>query len=297
MGYRILEKRELAPGIKLFRIAAPLVARKVRAGHFVVIRLDEKGERIPLTPLEADPEEGTVTLVVQEVGKTTRQLGEMDVGEELANFVGPLGNPFPVRKYGRVIVVGGGVGTVPAYHIAKELKEENGLIAIIGARTKELLILEEEFHGISDELHITTDDGSYGRKGFVTVVLEELLSRGGADLVVAIGPVPMMKAVVELTKRHGVRTLVDLNPIMLDATGMCGCCRVEVGGEIKFACVDGPSFDGWLVDFDLLSRRLGQYRDQERLALTRYEERSSRSTTSRSASEEAQARRAQIRFR
>lgn len=272
MGYKILEKRELAPGIKLFRIEAPLVARKVRAGHFVVVRVDEKGERIPLTPLEADPNEGSVTLVVQEVGKTTKQLGEMEVGEEIANFVGPLGNPFPIQKYGRVIIVGGGVGTAPAYHIAKELKGENELIAIIGARTKELLILEEEFRKISDKLYITTDDGSYGRKGFVTAALEELLAEEGADLVVAIGPVPMMKAAVGVTKRYGVRTFVDLNPIMVDATGMCGCCRVEVGGEIKFTCVDGPSFDGWLVNFDLLARRLGQYRDQERLALARYEE-------------------------
>lgn len=272
MSYEILEKRELAPGIKLFRIRAPLVARKVRAGHFVVIRLDERGERIPLTPLEADPEEGTVTLVVQEIGKTTKQLGEMEIGDEIMNFVGPLGNPFPIQRYGKVIIVGGGVGVVPAYHIAKELQEENFLRSIIGARTKELLILEERFREVSDEVYITTDDGSYGRKGFVTEALEELLARDSADLVVAIGPVPMMKAAVAVTKRHGVKTLVDVNPIMVDATGMCGCCRVEVGGETKFACVDGPTFDGWLVDFDLLSRRLGQYHEQERLALARYEE-------------------------
>ena len=263
MSYEILEKRELAPGIKLFRIRAPLVARKVRAGHFVVVRLDEKGERIPLTPLEADPEEGTVTLVVQEVGKTTKRMGEMEVGDGLMNFVGPLGNPFPVERYGRVIIVGGGVGVVPAYHVAKELRSLNTTGSIIGARTKELLILEELFREISDELYITTDDGSYGRKGFVTEALEELLARDSADLVVAIGPVPMMKAAVAVTKRHGVKTLVDVNPIMVDATGMCGCCRVEVGGETKFACVDGPTFDGWLVDFDLLTRRLSQYRDQE----------------------------------
>ncbi|MCR4403704.1 MAG: sulfide/dihydroorotate dehydrogenase-like FAD/NAD-binding protein [Candidatus Acetothermia bacterium] len=272
MGYEILEKRALAPGIKLFRIRAPLVARKVRAGHFVVIRLDERGERIPLTPLEADPQAGTVTLVVQEVGKTTKQLGEMEPGGELMNFVGPLGNPFPVKRYGKVIIVGGGVGVVPAYHVAKELKSLNWVGSIIGARTKELLILEEMFRQISDEVHITTDDGSYGRKGFVTEALDELLARDSADLVVAIGPVPMMKAAVEVTKRHGVKTLVDVNPIMVDATGMCGCCRVEVGGETKFACVDGPTFDGWLVNFDLLTRRLNQYRDQERLALARYEE-------------------------
>jgi ferredoxin--NADP+ reductase len=272
MSYKIVEKRELAPGIKLFQIEALLVAEKARAGHFVVIRIDETGERIPLTPLEVDPQMGTVTLVVQEMGKTTKQLGQMEVGEEILNFVGPLGNPFPIKNYGKVIIVGGGVGTAPAYRIAKELREENELASIIGARTKELLILEDLFREISDELYITTDDGSYERKGFVTAVLDELLAQDSADLVVAIGPVPMMKAAVGVTKRHGVRTLVDLNPIMVDATGMCGGCRVDIGGEIKFACVDGPTFDGWLVDFDQLINRLGQYREQERLALARYEE-------------------------
>jgi len=262
----------LTPNVKLFEVEAPAVARKARPGQFIILRIDEKGERIPITVVDSSPKDGTIILIAQEVGKTTRKLGTMKVGDEIADIVGPLGNPSEIKKYGQVVVIGGGVGIAEAYPEAKALKEAgNRVICIIGARNKDLLILEEEMNQVSDELHITTDDGTKGRKGFVTDVLKELISQKKIDLVTAIGPTIMMKAVSEMTRPHGIKTIVNLNPIMLDGTGMCGVCRVTIGGETKFACVDGPSFDGHLVDFDELMARLRIYLEEEELSTERFE--------------------------
>ena len=262
----------LTPNVKLFEVEAPAVARKARPGQFIILRIDEKGERIPITVVDSSPKDGTIILIVQEVGKTTKKLGTMKVGDEIADIVGPLGNPSEIKKYGQVVVIGGGVGIAEAYPEAKALKEAgNRVICIIGARNKDLLILEEEMRQVSDELHITTDDGTKGRKGFVTDVLKDLISQKKIDLVSAIGPTIMMKVVSEMTRPHGIKTIVNLNPIMLDGTGMCGVCRVTIGGETKFACVDGPSFDGHLVDFDELMARLRIYLEEEGLSMERFE--------------------------
>ena len=274
--YRIVTKRMLTPNVKLFEVEAPAVARKARPGQFIILRIDEKGERIPITVVDSSPKDGTIILIVQEVGKTTKKLGTMKVGDEIADIVGPLGNPSEIKKYGQVVVIGGGVGIAEAYPEAKALKEAgNRVICIIGARNKDLLILEEEMRQVSDELHITTDDGTKGRKGFVTDVLKDLISQKKIDLVSAIGPTIMMKAVSEMTRPHGIKTIVNLNPIMLDGTGMCGVCRVTIGGETKFACVDGPSFDGHLVDFDELMARLRIYLEEEELSTERFEKQGS----------------------
>jgi len=269
--YRILEKEVLAPTLNLFVMEAPKVAAKARAGQFIILRIDEQGERIPLTIGDFDREKGTVTLVFQEVGKTTKQLGAMNTGDAVLDFVGPLGEPTHIEKYGRVAVVGGGVGVAPVYPIARALKEAgNEVVGIIGARTKELLFWEERMRGACTELLVTTDDGSYVRKGFVTDVLKEVMDAQKPDLAVAIGPQPMMRAVCNLTKEYGVRTVVSLNSIMVDGTGMCGCCRVTVGGKTRFVCVDGPDFDGHQVDFAELARRSAVYREQEKDSLDRY---------------------------
>jgi len=272
---RILRKEELAPEVKLFEVEAPLIAEKYRPGQFVVIRIDKRGERIPLTIADHDLERGTITLVVQEVGKTTVQMGRLEEGYELADVVGPLGRPSHVEKLGTVVCIGGGIGIAPIYPIARAMKETgNYLISIIGARRRELLIFEEETRGVSDELYITTDDGSYGRRGFVTDELKLLVESGRRiDLVVAIGPAIMMKTVSKLTEPHNLKTIVSLNSIMVDATGMCGACRVEVGGQTRFVCVDGPEFDGHRVDFDQLIARQSMYLSEERRALHSFKER------------------------
>lgn len=267
-----MTKWTLASNVKMFDVEAPAVARKARPGQFVILRIDEKGERIPLTIVDSSPKDGTINLIVQEVGKTTQKLGTMKEGDEIATIVGPLGNPSEMKEYGQVVVIGGGVGIAEAYPEAKALREAgNRVICIIGARNKDLLILEDEMRRVSDELYITTDDGTKGRKGFVTDVLKDLIGQEKIDLVSAIGPTIMMKVVSEVTRPHGIKTLVSLNPIMLDGTGMCGVCRVSVGGEIKFACVDGPAFDGHLVDFDELMARQKIYLEEERLSTERYE--------------------------
>lgn len=267
--YKILEKQDLAESLKLFVIDAPKVAKKAKAGQFVILRVSEQGERIPLTIADFDREKGTVTIVFQEVGKTTRLLGAKEAGDTIQNFVGPLGNPSHIKNYGRVVCVGGGVGIAPVHPIARALKEAgNEVIGIIGARTKDLLFWEEKMRQACTELLITTDDGSYVRKGFVTDVLKEVIEeRGSVDLVIAIGPLPMMKFVSMLTKEYGIKTIVSLNSIMVDGTGMCGACRVTVGGETKFTCVDGPEFDGHQVDFDEMDRRARIFYDEERRAL------------------------------
>jgi len=270
--YKIVKKEVLAPVIKLFEIEAPLVAKKARAGQFVILRIKEGGERIPLTIADFDRDRGTVTCVFQEVGKTTAELGALGEGEYISDFAGPLGMPSHIEKYGVVACVGGGVGVAPVYPIARELKRaQNEVIGIIGARSRELLFWEDKMREVCRELWVVTDDGSYGRRGLVTDVLEEvILEKKGLDLCVAIGPLPMMRAAAGLTRKYGVRTIVSLNPLMVDGTGMCGCCRVTVGGETKFVCVDGPEFDAHQVDFDEMGRRAVIYRDQEKLALEKY---------------------------
>lgn len=251
--------------IGMIEIQAPEIASKALAGQFVVIMVSEKSERIPLTIVKKDTSAGTITLIFQEAGLTTKLLGKMTSGEAVYAVVGPLGHPTDIRNYGKVILVGGGVGIAEIYPVAKALKEKgNHITTVLGARTKELMILENELKGVSDEFHVVTDDGSYCRKGFTTDILEELLSNGKYDLVYAVGPIPMMKKCGAVTKKFGTKTIVSLNAIMVDATGMCGCCRVSVGGKTYFSCVDGPEFDASLVDWDELTKRNKIYIDKER---------------------------------
>lgn len=249
--FSIIEKEVLNPTVTKMVIDAPLVAKKAKAGQFVILRAHERGERIPLTVAGFDREKGTVTVIYQIVGATTKRLDRLQVGDCLADFVGPLGKPTETEGKKRVAVVGGGVGNAIALPVAKAFYEAGTTVdAVIGFRSKELVILEEEFKNISKEFMLMTDDGSWGRKGLVTEALKELLERNTYDEVIAIGPLPMMKFVCKLTKEYGVKTIVSMNPIMIDGTGMCGGCRLSVGGQVKFACVDGPEFDGHLVDFD-----------------------------------------------
>ncbi len=271
----ILENTVIAENVNRYVIRAPKIAQRRKAGQFVIIRINERGERIPLTIADADPDQGTITLVVQVVGKSTAQMSMLKPGDRLRDVVGPLGAPTHIEKQGTVVVVGGGIGIAPAYPIAQALKEAgNTVVSILGARSKNLLIMEDEMRRISDEVIVCTDDGTYGMKGRVTDALADYISRAGKpDQVFAIGPVIMMKFVSLLTKEHGIPTMVSLNPIMVDGTGMCGGCRVTIGGESKFACVDGPDFDGHLVDFDELMQRQAFYKDQERLAYQRMLER------------------------
>jgi ferredoxin--NADP+ reductase len=255
--YKIIEKKVLSETVKMMKISAPLVAKKAKAGQFIILRIDEKGERIPLTIADYDRKNGTITVIFMEVGKTTKQLGKMEVGDSILNFAGPLGVSSEIKKYGTVVMIGGGVGIAPLYPIVRELKKaSNHVISILGARNEKLLMLEKEINEFSDEFYICTDDGSKGQKGFVSDVLQKLIDEGHKiDMVMAIGPVIMMKVVADVTRPHKIKTLVSLNPIMVDGTGMCGGCRVSVGGEVKFACVDGPEFDGHLVDFKNLMLR------------------------------------------
>lgn len=271
--YRIVRKKELAKNIKLLEVEAPEVAAKAAAGQFIILRLNEPGERIPLTIADFDRQRGTITTIFQEVGYTTRELGRLEEGDALADFVGPLGQPSEIELYGRVICVGGGVGVAPVYPIARALKEAgNEVISIIGARSREFLILEKEMRAVSDELLVATDDGSYGHHGFVTDVLARgLQEKILVDRVWGIGPIVMMRAVAETTRPFNVPTIVSMNPIMVDGTGMCGACRVSVGGETKFACVDGPEFDGHQVDWELALRRLNMYKEEEARALAFHE--------------------------
>jgi len=270
---RIVKNETLAPDVFRLVVEAPRIAKKRKPGQFILLRVNETGERIPLTIADADPGAGTITLVVQIVGKTTQLLWRVPEGGELADVVGPLGNPTEIEKLGTVVAVGGGIGIAPLLPIARGFREAGSrVVAILGARTKGLLILEEELRAASDETIITTDDGSCGEKGFVSDPLKRMIESGQKiDLVVAIGPVPMMRAVAEVTRAAGIKTVVSLNPIMIDGTGMCGGCRVSVGGETKFACVDGPEFDGHKVDFAELTRRLSAYHEHEELARKEYE--------------------------
>lgn len=263
--YKIIRKRVLAPTIKWIEVEAPEIAAKVMAGNFIILRIDEKGERIPLTVADYDREKGTITLIFQEVGHTTRHLGTLEEGDALMDLVGPLGEHLPVEGYKKVICVGGGSGTALLFPKCKAFHQAGAeVLTITGARSQELLILLDELKNVSKELYVATDDGSYGHHGFVTDILRQLLEEHkDVDEVVAIGPVPMMKACAKLTKEYDVHCIVSLNSIMVDGTGMCGGCRVSVGGETKFTCVDGPAFDGHLVDFDDLMRRLNYYKEHE----------------------------------
>ncbi len=272
--YRILEKQVLSDVTKLMVVEAPHVARKARAGQFVIVRIDEHGERIPLTIADYDREAGTITLIFQEVGKSTMHLGTLKVGDALATLAGPLGHPTEIANYGTVVCVGGGVGIAPIFPIARSLKEAgNHVVSIIGARTRDLLFWEDRMRAVSDELIVCTDDGSYGRKALVTEPLKELLEARGKEIarVWAIGPAIMMKFVSLTTKPFGIPTIVSLNTIMIDGTGMCGGCRVLLEEGAQFVCVDGPEFDGHKVDWDNLLARLSFYREEERLAVERWE--------------------------
>ena len=272
--YRIIQKEILAPTITKYIIEAPYVARKRKAGNFVIIRVDETGERIPLTLVDSNIKDGTITLIVQAIGKTTKALALKNIGEYIMDIMGPLGNPTPIETGKTIACIGGGVGTAELYPITKTLKEaKNKIYTIVGARSKELVILEKEMEQVSDQLYITTDDGSYKRKGFVTDQLKELLdSNLGINIVYAIGPLPMMKAVSNLTKPYNVRTLVSLNAVMVDGTGMCGGCRVSINGQMKFACVDGPEFEGHEVDFDEMLLRNRSYTEMEKISIDRFTE-------------------------
>jgi ferredoxin/flavodoxin---NADP+ reductase len=270
--FKIVKRAEMAGGTVIEnRIEAPKIAAKAKPGQFVILKANETGERIPLTISDIDRKEGTVTVIYMVVGKSTELFKTLQEGDSYQDVIGPLGKPTPIEKVGTVVCVGGGTGVAVLFPVTRALKEAgNRVISIIGARNKDLLILEDKMKAVSDELHVCTDDGSYGRKGFVTEALKETLEKGSVDLAVAIGPVPMMKFVSAMTKKYNVKTLVSLNPIMIDGTGMCGGCRVSVGGKTKFACVDGPEFDGHLVDFDNLASRLQAYADEERKAHEAY---------------------------
>ena len=266
--YRITRAGKPAKDTQLLEIEAPMVAKKVRPGNFVMLRIGERGEKVPMSVFDFDRGRGTITIVFKVVGKTTEDLSRLKEGDKIMNFVGPLGNPTEIEKFGTVVLVGGGVGIPPMYPIAGEMKKlGNRVISIIGARSKDLLIFEDEIKKVSDELHITTDDGSYGKKGFVSDVLKIIMDEGRKiDRVIAVGPLIMMKAVCDVTKPKRIKTIVSLNPIMVDGTGMCGCCRATVGKKTKFVCVDGPEFDGHEVDFDNIILRNKRFLEEEELA-------------------------------
>ena len=263
--YKIIERKDLSPTIKLMRIAAPEIAQKAQAGQFVILRIHDHGERIPMTIADYDRAQGTITIVFQVVGKSTEELATLKEGDSILNFLGPLGQPSEIENYGKVICIGGGVGVAPIYPITRALHEAgNQVISIIGARNEKMLFYEEEMNTVSDQFHIATDDGSCGKQGMVTDILRELLESGEQiDLIFAIGLVPMMRAVADLTRSYGIKTIVSLNPIMVDGTGMCGGCRVSVGDTSKFACVDGPDFDAHQIDFDQLLSRQKMYCQEE----------------------------------
>jgi len=276
--FRILNAEFLAPGVKRFTIEAPRIARKQKAGQFVIIRIHDHGERIPLTISCSEPEKGTIDIIVQSIGKTTYELNALNTGDSIMDVVGPLGKPSDVRRFGTVVVIGGGVGTAIALPTAAAMKQAgNKVISIIGARTKDLLILEKEVREVSDATMIVTDDGSYGTKGLVTDALSQLIQNGTpVNEVLAIGPIPMMRAVAETTRGEHIHTVVSLNSIMVDGTGMCGGCRVVVDNHSEFACVDGPEFDAHKVDFDVLAARNRMYREQESASLAAYQAQSAK---------------------
>lgn len=271
--YRIVERREMTSSIKLLKVSAPEISKKAQPGQFVILRVDDKSERIPLTLTDWNAKEGTITLVFLEVGVSTRKLGELREGDAISDVLGPLGNPTEVRNYGSVCIVGGGVGIAAAYPVARALKAAgNKVTSIIGAKTSKLLIFEEEMRRFSDELYVSTDDGTKGYKGFVSDILRSLLQKGCTfNMVYAVGPAIMMRAIADVTKPYKIKTIVSLNPIMVDGMGMCGACRVTVGGKTMFACVNGPEFDAHEVDFMELIRRQTAFLQEERMALELWE--------------------------
>ncbi len=270
--FKILEKDNLAPQVFRYVVEAPEIANKAEAGQFVIIRIDETGERIPITICDANRKSGTLTFFVQAVGKTSIEMSLMQVGDSILDVVGPLGNQSEIERFGTVVLVGGGFGIAAIHPIAQALSNTgNKTISILGARTKELILLENEMKNVSSEVRIATDDGSYGSKGFVTDILKEMIQNNVViDRVISIGPLVMMKAVADLTRQYEIPTFASLNPIMIDGTGMCGACRVTVGNEMKFACVDGPEFDAHQVDFEGLLNRLGSYLPEEKESKERY---------------------------
>ena len=270
--YQLLHKEKLGPDIYLYRFRAPDIATYRQPGQFVIVRINENGERIPITIADVDTEEGSITLIIQAVGKTTLQMAQMKKGDSIPTLTGPLGEPTHIEKVGRVLCVGGGIGIAPLYPVARAMKDAgNHVTSILGARSSNLIILADLMREASDEMIITTDDGSEGHKGLVTDAIRNLVDNGEKyDQCVAMGPPIMMKFVCILTEKLGIPTIVSLNPIMVDGTGMCGCCRVTVDGSVKFACIDGPEFDGHKVDFDELMARLATYRSEEKDALTRF---------------------------
>jgi ferredoxin/flavodoxin---NADP+ reductase len=271
--FKIVGKKEISPKIYKMELAAPLISKAAKAGQFLVVRTHDKGERIPLTIADKDVANGTITIVFQTVGASTEILSRLNVGDGILDVLGPLGHPTEIQKFGTVVLVGGGVGVATIYPIIKAMKAAgNNVTTIIGSRCEEALIFKIENASVSDKLHVTTDDGSCGIKGFVTDQLKAMIAEGSAiDRVIAVGPVPMMKAVSNVTRPSKIKTIVSLNPLMLDATGMCGVCRVSINGEIKFACVDGPEFDGHQVDFDELANRLNMFKDEEKAAMLKCE--------------------------
>ena len=271
--FQILEKKLIAPGVTQASILAPEIAQSRKAGQFVILRFYEKGERIPLTIADADPEKGSITIISQRAGKSTAYFEDMPASEGILDVVGPLGHPTHIENHGHIVCIGGGIGIAPIHPIAQAMKKAgNRVTTILGGRTKDFVILEDWMRKTSDEVYIATDDGSYGMKGFVTDVLQDRADSGDTfDLAVAIGPVPMMRAVANLTKTLDISTVVSLNAIMVDGTGMCGACRLSVGGETKFVCVDGPEFDGHLVDFDQLMHRLNIFKNYEAGAMEQYQ--------------------------
>lgn len=262
--FKILHKETAAPQATSLIIEAPYIAKHHKAGNFVVLRIHEKGERIPLTIADSDSDKGTITLLFQTIGKTTEELAMLKAGDVIRDIAGPLGHASPIKKYGHCVLVGGGIGSATLFPILKALKGENNKVTVIlGARTKELLVWPDKFSEDADETLLTTDDGSSGEKGLVTETLKEVIEESKVDLVIAVGPVRMMQAVSEMTKPYGVKTLVSLNPVMVEGTGMCGACRVTVSKKTRFACIEGPEFDGHEVDFNELANRLGFYRAEE----------------------------------
>lgn len=275
---KILEKRLIRkPDVYYYKIAAPLISRKAQPGQFVIIRLHERGERIPLSLADINPVEGTISLIVMAVGKTTSEMSGYKEGDEILDLCGPLGMPTHIEKVGNVVLVGGGFGVAPLYPIARAFKAAgNSVTVIMGARSKDLLVYEEAMQKVCDRVLVTTDDGSKGIKGVVTTALKQELETGGVSLVMAVGPAIMMRFVCEATKPFNVKTMVSLNPIMIDGTGMCGGCRVSIGGETKFACTDGPEFDGHLVDWDLLMNRQKAYKTEEQESFETWKQRHDR---------------------
>ena len=269
--YKILQKETVAPQVDVMIVEAPYIAKHHQAGNFVVLRMHEKGERIPLTIADSDTEKGTITLLFQKIGKTTEELGTLKAGKTLIDVAGPLGHATPIKKYGHCVLVGGGIGAATLFPILKALKaRKNKITVILGARTKELLVWEDRFREYANEVLLTTDDGSSGRKGLVTEALKEVIETSKVKIVLAVGPIRMMQAVSELTRPYEVKTFVSLNPVMVEGTGMCGACRVNIAGKTRFACIEGPEFDGHEVDFQELANRLSFYRDEEEQSMNAY---------------------------